>query len=62
MFMPPAPGRVLSIVVLTILAIVEISKPGQDVGIKPMAVFAILYVLCAALIPLLRRADLEQRR
>ena len=54
-------GGVLSIVVLTILAIVETSKPGQDVGIKPMAVFAILYVLCAALIPLLRRADLEQR-
>lgn len=54
-------GAVLSIVVLTVLAIVETSKPGQDVGIKPMAVFAILYVLCAALIPLLRRADLEQR-
>ncbi len=46
---------------LTILAIVETSKPGQDVGIKPMAVFAILYVVCAALIPFLRRADLEGR-
>ena len=44
-----------------IMAIVETSKPGPERGIKPMAVFAILYVLCAALIPLLRRADLEQR-
>ena len=53
-------GGVLSIVVLTVLAIVETSKPGHDVGIKPMALFAILYVLCATLIPLLRHADFER--
>jgi hypothetical protein len=54
-------AAVISIVVLTVLALVEISKPGHDIGIKPMALFAILYVLCALLIPLLRRADFEQR-
>jgi hypothetical protein len=60
----PAPRELTlaAIVVLTILAILETSKPGQDVGIEPMAVFAILYVLCAVLVPLLRRADLEGRR
>ena len=53
-------GGVISIVVLTVLALIETSEPGHDVGVKPMALFAILYVLCALLIGLLRRADLQQ--
>lgn len=54
-------GAVLSILVLTVLVLIESSEPGSDIGVKPMALFAILYVLCAALITLLRRADFERR-
>jgi hypothetical protein len=54
-------GAVLSILLLTVLALIESSDPGSDIGIKPMALCAILYVLCAALITLLRRADFAQR-
>lgn len=54
-------GGVISIAVLAILALVEISESGHDVGYKPMALFAILYVLCAVLVPLLRWADFQQR-
>jgi hypothetical protein len=53
-------GAVVSILVLTVLALVESSDPGRDIGIKPMALFAILYVLCAALTALLRRADFDR--
>jgi hypothetical protein len=54
-------GAVFSILVLTVLVLIESSDPGSDIGVKPMALFAILYVLCAALITLLRRADFAQR-
>ena len=53
-------GGVVSICILAVLALVEISESGQDIGVKPMALFAILYVLCAALIPLLRHADFQE--
>lgn len=52
-------GGVLSILVLTVLALIESSDPGRDIGIKPMAVLAIVYVLCAALIQLLRHAEFQ---
>jgi hypothetical protein len=53
-------GAVISIVVLTAMALIEISDPGKDVGIGPMAVFAVLYLAGALLIPLLRRAELSE--
>jgi hypothetical protein len=53
-------GAVIAIVVLTVLALIEISSPGRDVGVKPMAVFAVLYVLGAVLIPLLRQAQITE--
>ena len=52
-------GGVISIVALTVLALIESSDPGRDIGIKPMAALAIVYVLCAALIQLLRRAEFQ---
>lgn len=54
-------GAVLSILVLTVLVLIESSDSGSDIGVKPMALAGILYVLCAALITLLRRADFAQR-
>jgi hypothetical protein len=51
----------LSIVGLSALALIEISESGRDLGLKPMAVFAVLYALGAVLIPLLRRAELSER-
>ena len=53
-------GAVLAIVVLSALALTEISSPGRDVGVKPMAVFAVVYVLGAVLIPLLRQAEITE--
>lgn len=52
-------GAVFSILVLTVLFLIESSDPGSDIGVKPMALFAIAYVLCAALIQLLRRAEFQ---
>jgi hypothetical protein len=52
-------GGALSIVALTVLALIETSDPGRDIGIKPLAALAIVYMLCAALIQLLRRAEFE---
>jgi hypothetical protein len=54
-------GAVISIVVLAAMALIEISAPGRDVGIRPMAVFAVIYLTGALLIPLLRQAELSER-
>jgi hypothetical protein len=50
----------ISVVVLTAMALIEISSPGRDVGIRPMAVFAVIYLAGGLLIPLLRRAELSE--
>jgi Na+-transporting NADH:ubiquinone oxidoreductase subunit NqrB len=47
-------GAALAATVLTVLALIEISAPGPDVSKRLMAVLAILYVLGAVLLPLLR--------
>jgi hypothetical protein len=43
-----------------VLVLVEISNPGHDVGIKPMAVCAVAYVLGALLVPVLREAEIGE--
>jgi peptidoglycan/LPS O-acetylase OafA/YrhL len=48
-------GSLLSLAVLTALVIAEVSEPSPDVSRKAMGVFAVLYVLGLALVPLLRR-------
>lgn len=44
-----------AIAVLAGLTIDEISSPGSDVGVKPLALAALLYLLGSALVPLLKR-------
>lgn len=53
-------GSVLAVTVLCVLVLIEISEPGHDVSIKPMAVCAVVYVLGALLIPLLREAKITE--
>lgn len=50
-------GTLLAMGLLSLLAIIEISSPGEDIGPKPIAVVAVLYVLGAILLPLLRRTS-----
>jgi peptidoglycan/LPS O-acetylase OafA/YrhL len=46
----------LALVVLYMMAIAEISANGENVGARPIAVVAVLYVLGTILLPLLRRS------
>ncbi len=49
-------GVILAIAMLCSMAIVEISSSGMDIGVRPIAVVAVLYVLGTVLLPLLKRA------
>ena len=51
-------GAVAALAVAAVVAAIEISNPGRDVGIRPIAAAAVLYLLGVVLPPLLRRADL----
>ena len=42
---------------LVALVFVEIAEPGRDVGVQPIAVVAVLYLLGVLLIPLLQRSS-----
>jgi hypothetical protein len=53
-------GSVLALVALCVLVLVEISRRGHDIGIKPMAVCAVVYVLGALLVPVLREAEIGE--
>jgi hypothetical protein len=44
---------------LSVLAIVEISEPGQDVDGRLLAILSVLYLLGILLRPLLRHAELD---
>lgn len=55
-------GVLLAIAMLCTLAIAEISSPGKDIGLRPIAVVAVLYLLGTILLPLLRRAGAESIR
>ena len=54
-------GVLLAIALLCPMAIVEISSPGPDVGVRPIAVLAVLYLLGTVLLPLLRRSGSPRR-
>ena len=51
---------VAAIAVVATLAIVEVSQPGRDVGVKPIAAGAIVYLFGTLLLPLLERAELGE--
>ncbi len=53
-------GVILAAAVLCLMAVVEISSRGEDVGIRTIAVVAVLYVLGTILLPLLRRASVAK--
>jgi catechol 2,3-dioxygenase-like lactoylglutathione lyase family enzyme len=55
-------GTLLAIGVLCLMAVVEISSQGEDVGPKAIGVVAVLYVLGTALLPLLRRSTADARK
>lgn len=68
-FAPAAESRIVSLVrycvvaaiaVVATLAIVEVSQPGRDVGVKPIAAGAIVYLFGTLLLPLLERAELGE--
>jgi hypothetical protein len=52
-------SSLLAVVLLAILTLVEISESGPDVSFKLLGVLAVIYMAGAALIPLLRHAELE---
>jgi len=47
-------GMVLSICVVALLVVIEISESGEDIGIQPVAAIAVLYLLSASVFGLLR--------
>ena len=55
-------GVLAAIVILCTMAIVDISVRGRDIGVRPTAIVAVLYVLGTILLPLLRRASAEPVR
>ena len=68
-FAPAVESRLLSLVrycviaaiaVVATLAIVEVSQLGRDVGVKPIAAGAIVYLFGTLLLPLLQRAELDK--
>ena len=50
-------GVILAITILCLMAVVEISSPGKDIGVRPIAVVAVLYILGTVLLPLLRQVS-----
>jgi hypothetical protein len=53
-------GSLITLTLLAVLAIVDISNPGQDISPKLYAVLAVLYLLTALLPPCLRWAETEE--
>ncbi|MGB7589212.1 MAG: VOC family protein [Solirubrobacterales bacterium] len=53
-------GGIVALSTLSLMAIVEISSPGKDIGVQPMAIAAVLYVLGMILLPLLKRLSPPQ--
>lgn len=47
-------GMALSLFVVALLVIVEIAETGEDIGVRPVAAVAVLYLLSAAVFGLLR--------
>lgn len=53
-------GSLLTLALLVILTIVEISHPGHDIGQKTFAILAVLYLFGALLPPCLRWSEAEE--
>jgi hypothetical protein len=53
-------GSLLMLALLAVLAVVDISSPGSDVGAKTYTIVAVLYLLGALLPPCLRWAEAEE--
>ncbi len=54
-------GMVVSIAVLAAMVLVEISSPGEEIGVRPFGLIAVLYLLSAAVFGLLRFSRAEDR-
>ena len=50
-------GVLLALALLCLLATIEIAFDGEDVGVQPIAVVAVLYALGTILLPLVRRGS-----
>jgi hypothetical protein len=50
-------GSIAALVLLVVLAVIEISDSGADIGPKPFGILSVLYLLGALLAPLLRQAE-----
>jgi uncharacterized membrane protein len=53
-------GSIIALALLAVLAIVEISEPGTEIGRRTWAVVSVLYLLGALLPPCLRLAEAEK--
>jgi len=54
-------GAIAVVVALVPVVLIEISDPGRDIGLKPIAVLAILFVLASLLTALLRLTAAARR-